>query len=73
VHRARSAVSGKLRLFYEFDFDRAPPLIDHPSFYAVHVEECLLNCVTGGLTDQADIWRRLLAYWSSPAGLLALS
>ena len=73
VHRARSATTGKVRLFYEFDFDKAPPLLNRPRFYAEHVGECLLNCLTGGLTDQDDIYRRMLSYWSSPAGLAALA
>lgn len=45
------------RYFLEIDFDEAPP--DNPVNILIHGKEVLVNALTGGLTDQHDISRRL--------------
>ncbi len=43
--------------FIEIDFDQAPPT--NPETILIHAKEVLVNAITGHLTDQADIARRL--------------
>jgi len=45
------------RYFVEIDFDEAPP--SNPITILIHGKECLVNALTGHLTDQDDIARRL--------------
>jgi len=68
VHRQRSAITGKIRLMYEVDFDYAPPLLHKPRFFMVHAGEVFLNCVLRTKTDQDKVWADMRAYWATPAG-----
>ena len=45
------------RYFLEIDFDEAPP--SNPITILIHGKEVLVNALTGHLTDQDDISRRL--------------
>lgn len=68
VHRALHAPTGKIRLHFEMDFDLAPPLLDKPKFFLVHVGEVALNCLTGSTTDQDAVWRMLQTDWARTGG-----
>lgn len=58
VHRGFNATTGKKYLYYEVDFDKAPP--SKPVWVMVHLGECAVNVLTHGKTDQAAIQRGLI-------------
>lgn len=45
------------RYFLEIDFDEAPP--SNPETILIHAKEVIVNAITGHLTNQDDIARRL--------------
>lgn len=55
VHRALDASNGRRYVFYEIDFDHAPPLIEKPKFMAIHIGEVVINTLTRRKTNQQAI------------------